>query len=741
MKRLITLLTLIVSLTTFSQTCSNVIKNDKIESYDWLGGWWVGGTSGYFTNANVTPTSSAALYGIGNGTSAYESDWYSLPNVPVNSTSKHIFRFRLASYRFTSTNTTRGVDVGDYITVQLSTDGGVNYVQELRIAGNNNAYWNYNTNGVVSSTANGLLEVFSPSAGGDRTSTNDGFSVIELVIPPGVSNIAIDIFTRANSAGEEWWFDNFELIEVVNTSIQTQVVTNDMVWNGQVSDNYSTPNNWWSYNGTTYTTSTTAPTSSTNVIIPQTQTCVLNQPNTFSNTVNSKNITIENGASLTMGNGVLNVNGNFRNLGSFTSGTGTVKFVGSNPRDSIFGATQSHSFYNLTIQKSGGIEAVLGTHIDVKNNLSINSKNLRLNSQNIDLGTTGQIINEGPGHRAYCDCPVGYIQSTITIGSNTTVNPGNLGLTITTNNNPMGTTIVKRRHLRAGSSGSSELVNGTPGIYRIFDVTPEFNGGTTYPLASGGLDVDLEFQYYIDEVGSEILAQEGEFGLWRSGNDGNSWEPHFGQVDLINKTISLEGWKQFSWVTGGPVENPEALPIELISFQANCSDNGNKITWSTASEHNTSHFVVEKSLDGVYWEKIGQVDAAGNSTQVLNYELRDFEKSNNVIYYRLTQYDNDGKYETFNPVSLNCDINENLISYPNPSEDRFYISFYTETMKGLCNLKIIDVRGVEVLSKEVNVNSGSNVFNVEDLNLSSGVYYIQFVNGSTISNTIKHKVK
>ena len=229
MKKLI-LFTLLL-LTNFVNS-QNLIQYDYVENWStsWSGIWWTPiSTTGYPNNASVTPTSSAALWGSGGGTSGYESDWYSFPNLVVNSTSSHIFKFRLGSYRFTSTGLTRGVDVGDYITVQLSTDGGTTYQNELRITGNNNAYWDYNST-AYDKVANGTLTTIGPGAGGDRTSTGDGYSTITLTIPAGVSNIAIDIFARANANGEEWWMDNFELFEIPEIPLPVELISFSGVW-------------------------------------------------------------------------------------------------------------------------------------------------------------------------------------------------------------------------------------------------------------------------------------------------------------------------------------------------------------------------------------------------------------------------------------------------------------------------------------------------------------------------------
>ncbi len=210
MKKLLFLFTLI-SYLGFSQT---LYKFDYVETFDadWSGIWWTpAATTNYYTNAFVSSTSSAVIYGLGSGTSVYESDWYSFPNLVVDAAYDYQFKFRLASYRFTSTSGTRGTDAADYITVQLSTNGGTSYTNELRITGNANAFWDYNTAASYTKTANGTLTTIGPAAGGNRTTTGDGYSVIQLNIPSGTTQIAIDIFARANAAGEEWWMDNFEL--------------------------------------------------------------------------------------------------------------------------------------------------------------------------------------------------------------------------------------------------------------------------------------------------------------------------------------------------------------------------------------------------------------------------------------------------------------------------------------------------------------------------------------------------
>ena len=228
-----TILLLILCLTSFfgkSQTCIDTIAFDNMETFNWSGEWFqtfapFGNTTttnvGFFNNASVSPNASAVIYGAGNGTSGVEQDWYVMPNITgLNPTSTHRFSFRLASYVFSSpAATTRGVDNSDFVEVQLSTNGGVTYFGEMRIRGFGNATWDYNTLGVASKTANGVATFYTPVAGGNRTGTGDGFSVIQLTIPPGSTQITVDILCRVNSAGEEWWIDNVLLEEIYNCTI------------------------------------------------------------------------------------------------------------------------------------------------------------------------------------------------------------------------------------------------------------------------------------------------------------------------------------------------------------------------------------------------------------------------------------------------------------------------------------------------------------------------------------------
>lgn len=221
MKTLI--LFLLISLSSIGQTFSDTVKFDCMEAFDWSGNWYFQEpTTGFFTNASKSAPVSAVIYGTGGGADEY--DWYSLPNTTgLDPFKEYKIQINLGAYRFTSTGSTSGVDATDYVEVQISTDGGSSYSSELRVTGFNNAYWDYNST-VASVIADGTVDIFTPASGGNRTSTGDGYSVLEIIIPGGASQIAVDILSVVDRAGEEWWIDDIYLFEATATPLAVELL-------------------------------------------------------------------------------------------------------------------------------------------------------------------------------------------------------------------------------------------------------------------------------------------------------------------------------------------------------------------------------------------------------------------------------------------------------------------------------------------------------------------------------------
>ena len=93
------------------------------------------------------------------------------------------------------------------------------------------------------------------------------------------------------------------------------------------------------------------------------------------------------------------------------------------------------------------------------------------------------------------------------------------------------------------------------------------------------------------------------------------------------------------------------------------------VHWSTASEHDASHFEVQRSSDGWIFEHIGSVNAAGNSAATTDYGFIDDEPMPGFSYYRLAQVDLGGQQAVTSAVVVDRNTRPREGPFPNPASD------------------------------------------------------------------------
>lgn len=205
-------------------------------------------------------------------------------------------------------------------------------------------------------------------------------------------------------------------------------------------------------------------------------------------------------------------------------------------------------------------------------------------------------------------------------------------------------------------------------------------------------------------------------------------------------TIDVNSFSEF-WLHGSANNAP--LPVELTSFQANCLSNSEvEVTWSTASEYNSSHYIVSKSYDGINWEEIKIVQAAGMSQTNINYAIIDQADPNNrTVYYSLNQYDIDGISKEFKVTKTTCsndDISD-MIVYPNPGYGVINLKIVEPENKGICQVIVSDLNGSIVIEKELEIQSGTTTVYLNGMDLTPGLYMINYLDqGGKLIQTIKY---
>lgn len=212
----------------------------------------------------------------------------------------------------------------------------------------------------------------------------------------------------------------------------------------------------------------------------------------------------------------------------------------------------------------------------------------------------------------------------------------------------------------------------------------------------------------------------------------SSYNAAIGASSYVDYTIP--GFSEF-WLHGSSNNSP--LPVELTSFTANCNDEGQvELNWVTASEHNASHFVVEKSEDASTWKNLTTVDAAGNTTTTSFYSAID-ETARGTNYYRLSQVDVDGTTKVYNQVASKCKtegLGFNL--FPNPAKSMVTIELNQKIENESSYLGFYDVNGKMVKRVDLHSENG-NLKYVEVQDLMPGYYIVRLFDGQNENQPLR----
>lgn len=171
------------------------------------------------------------------------------------------------------------------------------------------------------------------------------------------------------------------------------------------------------------------------------------------------------------------------------------------------------------------------------------------------------------------------------------------------------------------------------------------------------------------------------------------------------------------------------LPIELIEFRGRfLTETHTEVLWSTATEVNNSHFLLDRSYDGIDYEYVTRVNGAGYSQSRLDYTYNDtLDRRQNFIYYRIQQVDFNGDQEIYGPVIVRRVELFNFFIYPNPSTDYLFIE--TTNTNPLSGVKIYDRTGKVVVDETYAFESNLRIVDIR--NLKKGTYFLDlsFSNG------------
>jgi len=523
------------------------------------------------------------------------------------------------------------------------------------------------------------------------------------------------------------------------------VAADPLVWLGAVAG----VNNWFN---TANWTGGCLPTCANNVSIPNTA----NDPDIGFNAVANaacKNIDLQNGAvlSFSSNNAQLDICGNMTHAGQVTtSSLGIVKFIGTTPQS--YSKTGLGDFHNVTLNNTaaspsltlsngnleldntGTFQFVSGKVITGVQQLVIkNPVVTSVTGHSIDGYVAGNLTRYVNSTGSY-DLPLGNINAyelaTINISSTTGLtylttyfgNPADAfgtGLPATDN------TVLFDLLLNAGG------INATTGNANggVWTITPNA-GSADYILTLYGRNYDNGGTTHT--IVKRITAGPGAWAF--AGTFGTN---SIGGNLVTAARTAYSGFSQFAIA-----KSDAALPVKLLSFDANCVNDVANIEWATATEQNNDYFTLERSADASFWDFVANIDGAGNSNAIQHYAYADEFVLSGTTYYRLLQTDFDGRKYLYGPISVNCEnaTPPSIYYFPNPFTSDLLVNVENLNAEK-ASIVIYNMLGEIIMKTDVhNINEQNHRFQLDLSHLATGMYTIEFVSEGfeNISKVVKY---
>ncbi len=362
------------------------------------------------------------------------------------------------------------------------------------------------------------------------------------------------------------------------------------------------------------------------------------------------------------------------------------------------------------------------------------SSNVRITSNaNLNFsGTNGTINNFGTFQRINFTLSNGYTFNNIgqlEISSNLTINTGTFVNTGTANidGSYSQTTPAQVNILGPTSIGGSATINGgnltVTGI--IVLITGDYNqnggnvaGGSNPLLPSSGCG-SLNVAGQANISNGIFGFGSGLIGMCR--NDatptGFSNPPPPGVV-TPNGSIKCDCF--------------QALPVELLYFRAAYNGKHVVLKWATVSEKDNSHFIVERSSNGVSFEEVTTLKGKGNSYSLHTYQSVDTKPYSGITYYRLKQTDWDGTFTYSDIVAVETGASASGIRiFPSPLGITESVEVQTAGASSASTLhvRIYDQLGKECFEARYSPTDMVKI-PVRQFTQSAGIYVVQARRGT-----------
>ena len=179
---------------------------------------------------------------------------------------------------------------------------------------------------------------------------------------------------------------------------------------------------------------------------------------------------------------------------------------------------------------------------------------------------------------------------------------------------------------------------------------------------------------------------------------------------------------------------PGTLPVTLTHFTAKRLPEGAvEITWNTHSEQRNSHFEVLRSSDGNRFTLLGRRQGQLNSNSPTTYRLTDESPQQGSNFYKLVQYDVDGKSKQLGIRLIRVSLATARVAvFPNPTPGLLTLIASGEGYK---KAELVDIAGRVFRTQKI---QPGETLHFDLSGLAKGVYLVRFhgIDGTIISKRV-----
>lgn len=186
----------------------------------------------------------------------------------------------------------------------------------------------------------------------------------------------------------------------------------------------------------------------------------------------------------------------------------------------------------------------------------------------------------------------------------------------------------------------------------------------------------------------------------------NTWQASTG-FNSLSQTVTIDA----------------GLPVELLSFEATQHrEKGVSLHWTTATEHDSDYFSVERTTDGRDWATMATLNAAGNTTRRKQYYFHDQEATGGTYLYRLKLVDLDNSLTYSEVKTVEIGPVNKLTVYPNPSNRILDIKGF---FAGEVVMQIFNIQGQDVTAFTTIISQNDEHLRLNVAALRNGTYLIR----------------